>query len=313
MVKEPRVLIYDIETFPLQSWHFSLGKQVLRHGALVAKHDAYDIITIQYQWADKKKVHNLSWLGINSDSSAIIKQFDTVVRQADILIGKNSDRFDSKHINTMRLIHGLPQLPDWATPRTRDDVEKQMRKWFYLPSNSLDYIAKLLLKEGKVKMDFSDWISISLYKEVLNLRKDILEADGYDSVEDADINIHLFSINAICNSIYGKDYSTILLEGQKSLAKMIKYGNKDTSDTTKIYHKIKQYCSFKPDRQRFAGHQDGNYLRCGLEDCKGDRTNIRKNGVDYRGQVPKQRLFCEDCRKHCGYAVYKRKVTLIGR
>ena len=52
----------------------------------------------------------------------------------------------------------MPPLPEWTD--NTDDLEKQLRKYFIFPSQSLDYISKALGLGGKVKMEFQDWVDI---------------------------------------------------------------------------------------------------------------------------------------------------------
>jgi hypothetical protein len=68
----------------------------------------------------------INWGWHKQDTASVIEKFDKIIKQADITIGKNSDRFDVKHINTQRFLAGLPALPEWAS--ITDDVEKQLRK-----------------------------------------------------------------------------------------------------------------------------------------------------------------------------------------
>lgn len=158
-MSKPKVLFYDIETTPLQVWTFSLGKTVLSHKQLVeGKYSAYDIISISYMWEHENKAHVLDWGWDKQDSSKMIKEFDKVLKQADIAIAQNGDRFDIKHLNTLRLIKNLPPFPE--SLMSTDDTLKQMKKYFYFPSYSLDYVSKLFDLGGKMKMDLQDWVNI---------------------------------------------------------------------------------------------------------------------------------------------------------
>ena len=158
MNKKPKILYYDIETTPLLAYIWRCGKQVVRHNQLAKSNKKYDIICITYCWNDGKPAKSLDWGYLEQDSSKMIEKFDEIIREADITIGKNSDSFDVKHINTLRMLSGLPGMPEWSM--YTDDLQKQMKKHFYLPSYSLDYFSELLGFGGKMKMEFSDWIHI---------------------------------------------------------------------------------------------------------------------------------------------------------
>lgn len=165
----PKVLFYDCETTPLLTYVWRLGEQVVRHHQLVKPYDKYNIICVSWAWNDNKPAKVIHWDYDRQDSGRVIREFDKIIKQADITIGKNSDRFDVKHINTQRLLHNLPPLPEWVS--NTDDLEKQLRKYFAFPSQSLDYISKALGLGGKVKMEFQDWVDIIEKKSRASFRK----------------------------------------------------------------------------------------------------------------------------------------------
>ena len=174
---KPNILYFDIETTPMRVWTFRLGDQYIQHGQIVDG-DNIDIICITYCW-DTGPAYALQW-DSNQNSKKMIEAFDKIVKEADIVIGQNSDNFDVKHINTQRMLHGLPPFPQWAD--ATDDTLKQLRKNFKFPSNKLDYISSVLGYGGKVKMELRDWIAIvqdkcpkALAKMVKYGKKDVLD------------------------------------------------------------------------------------------------------------------------------------------
>ena len=164
MSKQPKILFYDVETTPLKAYIWRCGKQHVNQSQLITGSNAYDIICIGYQWADNKKAEILDWGYEKQNSKQMIKSFTKMCDEADIIIGKNNKRFDDKHINTQRLIHGLDGRPDLLSKV--DDLESQMRKHFYLPSNTLDYFSNMLNFGGKNPVQFQDWINIVEKKKI---------------------------------------------------------------------------------------------------------------------------------------------------
>ena len=158
MASTPRVLFYDIETAPIKAYVWGLGKQVVRHAQLDKDHSRHRIITIQYAWNDGKPAKALHWDLETQDQTKMLEEFEKLANQADILVGKNSDRFDIKHIFAQRMFHNMAGYPEWVSKS--DDLEKQMRRYFKLPSQSLDYISSQLGLGGKNEMGFQDWIDI---------------------------------------------------------------------------------------------------------------------------------------------------------
>jgi hypothetical protein len=177
---KPSVLFYDCETTPLLAYIWRLGDQFIGHHQLAKWGYRYNLICVSYAFNDGKPAKTFDWGYDAQDSGRVIREFDKIIKQADITIGKNSDQFDVRHINAQRLLHKLPPLPDWMN--YTDDLEKQIRRHFIFPSFSLDYISKELGLGGKVKMDFTDWIDIaerknraSFDKMIRYNKKDVLD------------------------------------------------------------------------------------------------------------------------------------------
>lgn len=157
-MSKPKILFYDIETSPLKAYVWGLGKQVVRHGQLDKDYSRWGIICVTYCWNDGKPAQSIDWGYEEQDTDRVVKEFDAVIAMADHVIGKNSDRFDNKMINAARMFADLPGIPEWT--KYTDDLERQMRRYFRLPSQSLDYISNQLGLGGKIKMEFQDWIDI---------------------------------------------------------------------------------------------------------------------------------------------------------
>lgn len=265
----PKMLIYDIETTPLKAWIWRCGDQTVRYGQLDSYHNEYSISTIAYKWLQESKVHIL----FGDDK---IEKFDAEVKKADIVIGKNSDRFDVKHINTQRLLQGLPPMPQWLD--SNDDLEKQMRKFFVFPSMSLDYISQIFGLGGKVKMEMQDWIDIE-NKDQLDLLKNV--PNGKLSKSELD---HISLI------LFKEDFKTIMTRGTKALNKMIFYNKKDVKDTESALLRVLPHIKL---RYNASTNQEGQgCIACGS-------LNLRPTKVIIQGKTKYQQFECLD---HQGYA-----------
>lgn len=158
MSNKPKILFYDMETSPLLAYIWSTGEQYVGHGQLHKDRNMWDIICITYCYNDGKPAKHLDFDYDKQDSTEMIRTFDKLIDEADIVIGKNNKRFDDKMLNSIRMFKGLPCNAGWGN-RTAD-LERLMRKYFRLPSQSLDYISHKLGQGGKIKMQMSDWIDI---------------------------------------------------------------------------------------------------------------------------------------------------------
>lgn len=88
----------------------------------------------------------------------MIEEFLGVAAEADELVAHNGNRFDLKWFHTQCLQHGLDPLPE---PKTVDTLTIARRR-FYLNSNRLEYLGKVLLGQEKDKPDFETWKAITL-------------------------------------------------------------------------------------------------------------------------------------------------------
>ncbi len=181
-MKQPRILYYDIETSPLKAWIWGCGEQYIRHAQLEQGFKMWGIICVTYCWNDGEPAKSIDWGYNKQDTSRVVEKFDRIISQADHTIGKNSDRFDTKMINACRMFAGLPGMPGWT--KYTDDLEKQMRRYFRLPSQSLDYISQQLGLGGKIKMEMQDWIDIVEKNANGKISFDKMIAYGKKDVED---------------------------------------------------------------------------------------------------------------------------------
>jgi len=154
-----KVLIYDIETtyFLARTWRIG-HKLTLSHDQIYEDFlgGRSKIICVAYKWAHEKTIHLLD-SGLKFEKEAkLIKDFDAIVGEADVVLAHNGDHFDQKHFNTARLMHRLPPVL-WPSS---EDTLKVLRKNFNLPSNRLDYVSKRLTGRGKADVSYSDWINI---------------------------------------------------------------------------------------------------------------------------------------------------------
>jgi hypothetical protein len=157
-VAKGKILFYDIETSPLKAWIWGCGEQYIRHQQLDKDYNMWGIICVTYCWNDGKPAKVIDWGYEEQDTKRVVQEFDEIIKSADHIIGKNNKRFDDKMITTLRMLTSLEGMPRWAVGN--DDLERQMRKHFRLPSQSLDYISSQLGYGGKIKMEMQDWIDV---------------------------------------------------------------------------------------------------------------------------------------------------------
>lgn len=153
--KKPRILFYDIETAYEVARLWRSGEQFISHEQLIPNRPT-GIICIAWKWAGESKIHSMDWGLKKQNNDKMIETFSKIVESADVTIGHNANNFDSKHLNTQRLLAGKSPI-NWGQ---KEDTLLQFRKHFKLSSNKLDYLGQVLLGQKKHPMSFVDWVNV---------------------------------------------------------------------------------------------------------------------------------------------------------
>jgi len=105
-----------------------------------------------WKWEHEEEIHLASVLDNKKkfkkdyrDHTDVVSRLYEAVKEADILVGHNSDGFDLKHLNWYAALQGLPPLPQ----KQSVDTLKAVRSVFRAPSNRLDELAKALVGDKK--------------------------------------------------------------------------------------------------------------------------------------------------------------------
>lgn len=159
--REPRVLIYDIETSLQTVAVFQLaGNDWIQPQNIVTERH---LISACWQWLGESKVHSVSLLDDPKrfqkdphDDKHVVETLHKVLSEADVVVAHYGDSFDNKYVLTRILYHGLDPLPPFQTI----DTKKIAKQRFYLNSNSLDYIGKYLKLGGKINTPGGLWLTI---------------------------------------------------------------------------------------------------------------------------------------------------------
>lgn len=157
----PKILFWDIETSlqPVAVFQLSHNDWIDPSSILQERY----IICAAWSWNDEEKVHTVSvadnkkrYAKDPHDDRHVVETLHKVLADADIIVHHNGDSFDKKWVDTRALFHGLPALP----PVQSIDTYKVAKNRFYLNSNKLDYIAKLLKVGEKIKTSPGLWMRV---------------------------------------------------------------------------------------------------------------------------------------------------------
>jgi DNA polymerase elongation subunit (family B)/Zn ribbon nucleic-acid-binding protein len=180
----PKVLVFDIETSPIQAWTWRIGRNIsIGHNQVTQESF---ILGWAAKWLGDSKVIS-DFVTPNEaktqDQSRIIKSLYSLVNEADITITHNGDHFDRKKLNTAVTDLGLLPL----TPSRSIDTYKVCKEKFNMESLKLDYLGERWFNEKKLATSFELWtqcmngdqIALDYMKEYCKMDVKILEKVYY--------------------------------------------------------------------------------------------------------------------------------------
>lgn len=145
-----KILMYDIETTPIQAYTWGLWDQNIGINQIIKP---TELLCFGAKWYGQKKT---IFKSVHHDGKeAMLQEIHKLMDEADVLMGWNSESFDHKHLNREFLENGM--LP--PSPSKDLDLMKVVKSQFLFPSNKLDYVSQALGVGAKVKHSgFDLWI-----------------------------------------------------------------------------------------------------------------------------------------------------------
>jgi hypothetical protein len=207
----PKILIFDIETSPMELYGYGLFDQ--NFGLSQIKEDWYVLSWAakwfgspedQVMYADTRSEEQLS------NDYGIISQIWQLLDEADIVVTQNGIRFDVKKLNAKFIQHGFPP----PSPYRHIDTFRIGKRHFGFTSHKLEYMTNLLCKKYK-KLTHSKFAGFELWKECLKRnpeawtemekynRYDVLSLEELWTIlrpfdKTINFNVYFDSISPIC-------------------------------------------------------------------------------------------------------------------
>jgi DNA polymerase elongation subunit (family B) len=146
---KPRILILDIETAPAELYGWQMFNA--NFGVEQVKKHPY-ILCVGYQWLGEGRPECVTvW---DNGPKAMLLAVRDLLQEADVVVGKNSERFDYPWLNTEFLKYNIPP----HRPVTHIDLQKTFKAQFRFLSNKLEYALQYLDMGGKVEHEgFKLW------------------------------------------------------------------------------------------------------------------------------------------------------------
>lgn len=145
-----KILFLDLETSPNLAHVWGLWNQNV---AITQIERSTEVMCFGARWNGEKKV---IFKSVHHDGKKeMLDSLWELVNEADVLVGWNSQSFDSKHIKRELLENGYTP----PSPYKELDLMRVVRSQFKFPSNKLDYVSQKLGVGAKVKHSgFELWL-----------------------------------------------------------------------------------------------------------------------------------------------------------
>ena len=154
--KLPKILVFDIETSPLEAYVFAtqVWKGNVREDQVISE---WFMLTWSAKWLFDDKIMSEKLTGaeaIAENDSRIVQKLWELLHEADIVVAHNGDRFDVPNLNTRFIVNKLPP----PSPYQQIDTLKIARKEFGFTHNNLNALARVLgLEFRKLDTTFDLW------------------------------------------------------------------------------------------------------------------------------------------------------------
>lgn len=175
-----KILFLDLETSPNLAHVWGLWQQNVAISQLV---NSTEVICFGARWHDGKSVIFKSQF--HHGKEAMLKEMHRLLSEADVVVGWNSQSFDSKHMMREFLEAGM--LP--PAPYKDLDLMRVVKSQFRLPSNKLDYVSQLLGVGAKVKHSGFD-----LWLDCMAGKKDAWKEMKEYQIQDVNLLVDLYEI-----------------------------------------------------------------------------------------------------------------------
>lgn len=151
--KLPKILIFDIETAPMQAFVWKRYKENVSLDQTISE-------SFMLCWS-AKWLYDETVMGdvlttteaILEDDKRIVTSLYNLINQADIIVAYNGRNFDIPYMNQRFLVYGFPPY----VPVHVVDPYETAKNVFRFSSNKMDNIATQLGLQNKIKTDFLLW------------------------------------------------------------------------------------------------------------------------------------------------------------
>lgn len=154
--KEPKILIWDIESSPILGWTWGMYEQ-----NVISIEQDWKMLTVSWTWFGSGEYHVKQLCDFKGYKKGDLDDYTLsafvrdLLNEADYSIAHNGNAFDVKKVNAKFAEHSL--VP--PAPHTQIDTLMVARRNMKMSSNKLDYLGEILGVGRKVKhQGFDLWL-----------------------------------------------------------------------------------------------------------------------------------------------------------
>lgn len=153
--KHAKILIFDIETTPLEAyvWQTQVWKARIGDENVISR---WFMLTWSAKWLGENKIMSMRLTGeeaLAEDDKRITAGIWGLLDEADIVIAHNGDKFDIPNLNTRFIINGLSPTRPYRTIDTLKVAQRQ----FGFTHNSLNALGRLFNLGEKMETGYNLW------------------------------------------------------------------------------------------------------------------------------------------------------------
>ena len=177
-----KILILDIETLPLLSYHWRCFKENISAKQVV---DACYIASYGAKWLGEKK-HFYEDTSKQTEKQMLVKLLK-LLSEADMIVGHNISGFDMKKIRGRCAVHRLP-IP---SPYKEVDTLRAAKNEFGFEINTLEYLATVLKLTNR-KSSHKKYPGFELWLGTLNGERAAWQEMKHYCLQDVDTTEELY-------------------------------------------------------------------------------------------------------------------------
>jgi len=149
----PNILIFDIETAPMEVYVWGLYKQRINHDNVI---EDWFVLSWSAKWLFSSEIMSdvlTPEEAQNGNDKRVCQSMWELFESADIVVAHNAQRFDIRKMNSRWILHKMKP----PSPYQTIDTLKESRKMAAHSSHRLDYLGQILHNKGKIETDYSLW------------------------------------------------------------------------------------------------------------------------------------------------------------